>query len=106
MAKYLIQATYSAEGFKGVAKDKASGRKAALEKALAGVGAGLDAIYYSFGDYDVVLIVDAPDNATVAAVGMAACSTGLARTSTTPLLTIEEADQAVKKSVRYRGPGQ
>ncbi|HET7212105.1 MAG TPA: GYD domain-containing protein [Terriglobia bacterium] len=106
MAKYLIQATYSAEGFKGVAKDKASGRKAALEKALAGVGAGLDAIYYSFGDYDVVLIVDAPDNATVAAVGMAACSTGLARTSTIPLLTIEEVDQAVKKSVKYRGPGQ
>lgn len=106
MAKYLIQATYSAEGFKGVAKDKASGRKAALEKTLASVGATLEAIYYSFGDYDVVLIVDAPDNATVAAVGMAACSTGLARTSTTPLLTIEEADQAVKKSVKYRGPGQ
>ena len=106
MAKYLIQATYSADGFKGVARDKASGRKAALEKALASVGAKLDAMYYSFGDHDVVLIVDAPDNATVAAVGMAACSTGLARTSTTPLLTIEEADQAVKKSVKYRGPGQ
>ena len=106
MAKYLIQATYSAEGFKGVAKDKASGRKAALEKALASVGARLDAFYYSFGDHDAVLIVDAPDNATVAAVGMAACSTGLARTSTTPLLTIEEADHAVKKSVKYSGPGQ
>ena len=106
MAKYLIQATYSGEGFKGVAKDKASGRKAALEKALSSAGAKLDSMYYSFGDHDVVLIVDAPDNATVAAVGMAACSTGLARTSTTPLLTIEEADQAVKKSVKYRGPGQ
>jgi uncharacterized protein with GYD domain len=106
MAKYLIQATYSGEGFKGVVKDKASGRKAALEKALSSVGAKLDSMYYSFGDHDVVLIVDAPDNATVAAVGMAACSTGLARTSTTPLLTIEEADQAVKKSVKYRGPGQ
>jgi uncharacterized protein with GYD domain len=106
MAKYLIQATYSAEGFKGVAKDKASGRKAALEKALASVGAKLDAIYYSFGEYDVLLIVDAPDNATVAAVGVAACSTGLARTSTTPLLTVAEADQAIKKSVKYSGPGQ
>lgn len=106
MAKYLVQATYSAEGFKGVAKDKASGRKAALEKALASVGAKLDAIYYSFGDYDVALIVDAPDNATVAAVGMAACSTGLARTRTTPLLTVEEADQAIKKGIKYSGPGQ
>jgi len=34
MAKYLVQATYSAEGIKGVIKDKASGRKAAIEKAL------------------------------------------------------------------------
>ncbi len=106
MAEFLVRAAYSAEGFKGVVKDKASGRKAALEKALASVGARLEAIYCAFGDYDVVLIVDAPDNATVAAVGMAACSTGLARTSTTPLPTIEEADQAIQKSVKYRGPGQ
>ncbi len=41
MAKYLVQATYSAEGFKGVAKDKASGRKAALQKALASAGPSL-----------------------------------------------------------------
>jgi uncharacterized protein with GYD domain len=106
MAKVLIQATYSAEGFKGVLKDKASGRKAALEKAPASVGARLDAFYYSFGEHDVVLIIDAPDNATVMSVGLSACSTGLARTSTTPLLTVEEADQAIKKSVDYRGPGQ
>lgn len=106
MAKYLIQANYSAEGSKGVANDKASGRKAALEQALASVGAKLDAIYYSFGDCDVVLTVDAPDNATVAAFGKAACSTGLARTTTTPLLSIDEADQAIKKGIKYRGPGQ
>jgi uncharacterized protein with GYD domain len=89
-----------------VAKDKASGRKAALEKALATVGAKLDALCYSFGDHDVVLIVDGLDNANVAAVGMAAFSTGLVRTSATPLLTSEEADQAIKNSVKYRGPGQ
>ena len=106
MAKYLVQANYSAEGFKGVAKDKASGRKAALEQALSSVGAKLEAIYYSFGDCDVVLIIDAPDNAAVAAFGMAACSTGLARTSTTPLLTVDEADQAINNGIRYRGPGQ
>ncbi len=106
MAKFLVHATYSAEGFKGVIKDKASGRKAALEKALASVGAKVDAMYFTFGEYDVVLIVDAPDNATVMAVGLSACSTGLARTSTTPMLTIEEVDQAIKKSVKYRSPGQ
>lgn len=106
MAKYLIHATYSAEGFKGVIKDSASGRKAEVEKAMASVGAKLEAMYFSFGDYDLVLIVDAPDNATLMSVGLSACSTGLARTSTIPLLTVEEADQAIKKSANYRGPGQ
>jgi uncharacterized protein with GYD domain len=106
MAKFLVRATYSAEGFKGVVKDKASGRKAAIEKAMASVGAKLEAMYFTFGDYDVALIVDAPDAVSVMAVDLSACSTGLARTSTTPLLTVEEADQAIKKSVQYRGPGQ
>lgn len=106
MAKFLVHATYSAEGFKGVLKDKASGRKAAVEKAMASVGAKLEAMYFTFGDHDAVMIVEAPDNASLMAVGFSACSTGLARTSTTPLLTIEEADQATKKSVQYRGPGQ
>lgn len=106
MAKYLVRATYSAEGFQGVIKDKASGRKAAVEKALAGVGAKLEAMYFSFGDQDVVMIIDSPDAPSLMAIGFSACSTGLARTSTTPLLTIEEADQAVAKSVQYRGPGR
>lgn len=106
MAKYLVCATYSAEGFQGVIKDKASGRKTAVEKAMASVGAKLEAMYFSFGEHDVVMIVDSPDAPSLMAVGLSACSTGLARTSTTPLLTIEEADQAVTKSVQYRGPGQ
>jgi uncharacterized protein with GYD domain len=106
MAKYLVQATYSAEGIKGVIKDKASGRKAAIEKALAGVGAKLDVMYYAFGDYDVVSIVDAPDNVAAAAISFAICATGLVRISTVPLLTIDETDRAVAKSVQYRGPGR
>lgn len=106
MAKFLVHATYSAEGFKGVLKDKASGRKAAVEKAMASIGAKLEAMYFTFGEHDAVMIVDAPDAASLMAVGLSACSTGLARTSTTPLLTIEEVDQAIKKNVQYRGPGQ
>lgn len=106
MPKFLVRATYSAEGFKGVLKDKASGRKAAVEKAMASVGAKLEAMYFAFGDHDVVMIVDSPDSASLMAVGLSACSTGLARTSTIPLITVEEADQAIKKSVQYRGPGK
>ena len=105
MAKFLIHATYSAEGIKGVVKEKASARKAAFEKALSSVGAKLEAMYFAFGDYDTVSIVDAPDNVTLMAVDLSVCSTGLVRTRTTPLLTLEEVDQAIKKGAKFRGPG-
>ena len=42
MPKYLIQASYTAEGLKGLAKDKASGRKAAVQAAMKAVKARLD----------------------------------------------------------------
>jgi uncharacterized protein with GYD domain len=106
MPKYLIQASYTTEGLKGLMKDKASGRKAALEKAFGSVGAKMECFYYSFGDHDVVLVVDGPDNISAAALAFAVCATGLARTSTTPLLTVEETDKALQKSVAYKGPGQ
>jgi uncharacterized protein with GYD domain len=50
--------------------------------------------------------VDAPDNVTAAAVAMAVNASGLVSSRTTPLLTPEEVDQAAKKTVTYRGPGQ
>jgi uncharacterized protein with GYD domain len=106
MPKYLIQASYTAEGLKGVMKDKASGRKAAIEKAIASVGGKLESMHYSFGKYDVVLIAEAPDNVSVAALNFGVCATGLARTLTTPLLTIEETDKVVAKAVTYKAPGQ
>ena len=106
MPKFLIQAAYTAEGLKGLMKDKASGRKAAVEKALASVGGKVEAMYYAFGDYDTVLIVDGPDNVSAAAVSLAVSATGLVRTRTTPLLTIEEADRAIGKAVDFRAPGK
>ncbi len=69
MPKFLIQASYTTEGLKGLVKDKASGRKAAIEKALKSVGAKMECFYYSFGDHDVVLVVDGPDNISAAAMG-------------------------------------
>ncbi len=106
MPKYLIQASYTADGLKGLMKDKASGRKAAVSKMLEGLGGKLEAFYYAFGEDDVVLILDLPDNASAASLGLTVSATGLVRTKTTPLLTIEETDQAVSKSVNYRPPGR
>jgi len=105
MAKYLIAASYTAEGLRGLAKDKASGRKKAVEKALASVGGKLDAVYYALGKWDVFVIADFPDNLAAASMAVAVSSTGLFRTQTTPLFTVAEADHLFDKAVAYRAPG-
>ncbi|MGE5327204.1 MAG: GYD domain-containing protein [Deltaproteobacteria bacterium] len=106
MPKFLIQASYSSEGIKGLAMDKASGRKAAVAAAIKSVGGKLECMYYSFGDYDVVLVAELPDAASAASMAFSVSSTGLAHTKTTPLLTIEETDTALGKSVSYKAPGK
>lgn len=103
--KFLVQANYTAEGYQGLAKDKASGRKAAIKQAVKKLGGKLDAMYFCLGKHDVMLIVDMPDHLSATALGAAACGSGMARTQTTVLLTVEEADEALSKTVAYRAPG-
>jgi uncharacterized protein with GYD domain len=45
MPKYLVQASYTGEGLKGLQKDKATGRKDAVTKAVEGLGGKLECIY-------------------------------------------------------------
>jgi uncharacterized protein with GYD domain len=106
MAKYLIHAAYTAEGLKGLQKDKASGRRDAIAKAMEAAGGKLDALYYSLGEDDAVVIVDFPDIVSLASVAIAVSATGLVRTRTTALMTVEEVDRALAKSVSYRPPGR
>ena len=105
MPKYLISASYTPEGFQGLKKDKASGRKKAVADALASIGGKLESIYYAMGEWDVYIVVDCPDNLSAVSLSAAACSSGLVRTQTVPLFTVEEADQLFSKSIAYRAPG-
>ena len=106
MPKYLVETTYTAEGIRGLQKDKASGRKEAVTKLLQSVDGKLEAFYFSMGDRDVVTIVDLPDAAAAAAISLTGSATGLFRVTTTPLLTVEEIDRALSKKLPFRGPGQ
>lgn len=105
MAKYLIKASYTADGTKALLNEGGSGRKAAVQKSLSSVGGKVEAFYYAFGEADVYVIVDMPDAITVAAVSLAVNASGMVELSTIPLLTPEEIDAACKKSVNYRPPG-
>ncbi len=106
MAKYLIKGNYTAEGGKGLVKDGGTGRRAAVQKSMEALGGRIEQMYFAFGDVDVYVFVDAPDNVTIAALSLAVNTSGAVHVQTIPLLTCEELDAAIHKHVGYRAPGQ
>lgn len=105
MPKYLFEGSYTVDGIKGVLKEGGTGRREAVSAALKGMGGKVDAMYFAFGATDVYVIVDAPDNVTAAALAMGISSTGTVGVKTTVLLTVEEIDQAGKKTLSFRPAG-
>jgi len=106
MAKYMIQATYTAEGVKGLLTEGGTKRREAAVKAIKAAGGKVEAFYFAFGKSDAIVIVDLPDTVSAAAAALSISSSGVVTASTTVLLTPAEIDEAAKKSVAYRGPGQ
>jgi uncharacterized protein with GYD domain len=106
MPKYLVQASYTIEGLRGLQNDSGTGRRDAIGKAFKAAGGSVECAYFAFGDYDVVVIGDVPDNTSAAALAIAVSASGLVKTRVTPLLTAEEVDAALKKTVAYRPPGR
>jgi len=106
MPKYLVHASYSAEGAKGVMKNGGTARADAVRKAVEGMGGTMESFHFAFGKDDALVLVELPDNVAAAALGLAVSSTGLAATRTTVLLTPEEIDQSASRTVNYTPPGQ
>ena len=105
MPKYLITASYTTEGVKGLQSAGGSSRVEAVSAALANVGGSLESFHFAFGDADAYVIAEVPDNQSAAAVALAVNSSGGAVTKTTVLLTPEEVDAAAQQSVGYRARG-
>ena len=106
MPKYLIQARYTTEGIRGLVRDSASGRRADVQAAVKELGGTMEVFYYEFGEDDVVAILDLPNSTTAAAFALNISGAGLVRIRTTPLLTVEEVDQALEIQMQYRPPGK
>lgn len=105
MPKYLAQANYSAEGARGLVKEGASGRRTSIEKLIKSMGGSLESMHFAFGDTDVFVILDMPDNVSVCALAAAINMSGMVSVRTTVLMTVEEVDMATKKLPAYRAPG-
>jgi uncharacterized protein with GYD domain len=105
MPKYLFEASYTLDGARGVIKDGGTKRRAAVEAVLKSLGGRLEAFYFAYGETDAFVIVELPDTVSATAVALTVGASGAVRLKTTVLITPEEVDQAVKKTVAYRAPG-
>lgn len=105
MPKYLIQASYTAEGTRGLMRDGGSKRRTVVEQIIRNVGGTLESFYFAFGESDVYIICEIPDIASAAAISLAVNASGTVDLKTVPLFSIEEMDQAARIKVAYSAPG-
>ena len=107
MPSYLIQLSYTPETLAAMLKHPAD-RTGAITKLVAQVGGTLVGSWFSFGDYDAIVIITGSDDVGAAACSLAVSASGAFKAfKTTPLLNIEEGLAALKKaaSIKYKPPG-
>jgi uncharacterized protein with GYD domain len=106
MPSYLLQANYTSEALATLVK-KPQDRTAVIRATVEKLGGSLVGLWGSFGEYEIVLIIDMPDNVSAAAMKMAALAGGALKSGViTPLISPEEGMAAAKKagSAGYKPP--
>ena len=98
MATFLVQVSYTPEALSALIA-KPQNRAAVVKKSVENLGGSYIGSWMAFGDYDLVLLVEMPNNVSAAALAIAAAAGGsLKAIKTTPLLTIDQAMSALKKA--------
>jgi uncharacterized protein with GYD domain len=106
MPLYLLQVAYTPEAW-GTLIKKPQDRIEAVRPAVRKLGGKLLTGYFAFGEYDLVAVLDMPDNVSAAAFSIAASAGGAVRSiKTTPLMTTREAMRAMRMAKRagYQPP--
>jgi uncharacterized protein with GYD domain len=106
MPYYLLQASYTAEAWATLVK-KPQNRLEVIRGTVEKLGGSIEGSWLAFGEHDVVLICKLPDTVGAAAFSIAAAAGGALKSSkTTPLLTLEEGVEAMKRAGKtgYRPP--
>jgi uncharacterized protein with GYD domain len=107
MPVYLGRFSYSTEAVKAMVSNPQDRAKAATEAAES-LGCKLIGFWFSFGEFDGAFVMEAPDNTTATALSMAVAGSGaLSKVETTVLLTMDEAQEAMRKaaSASFTPPG-
>jgi uncharacterized protein with GYD domain len=103
----MFQAAYTIEAWAAQIRDPQN-RVEQIRPMIEGQGGKILGAYYAFGDYDLVMLIEAPSNVSVAALALAAAGGGaLKAQKTTVLMSIEEGIEAMRKAsaAGYRPPG-
>ncbi|MCY4520802.1 MAG: GYD domain-containing protein [Caldilineaceae bacterium] len=106
MPKFLYQANYTTTGIQGLLQEGGTSRRQVFEEMGREQGGELEAFYYAFGGADLYMIYDLPDAVTAAALSLSITARGAISISTVQLITPEEIDEATRKTVTYRPPGE
>jgi uncharacterized protein with GYD domain len=94
----MFQVTYTTEAVKKLIA-KPEDRTPVIQKAVEDLGGKLIGTWMSFGDYDVVVLADLPDNTAAASLALAVAAGGSLRSvKTTPLLSVKDGLVALKNA--------
>jgi|SRR5262245_8200768 len=107
MAYFLLQGSYTPESWKSLV-NKPVDRVEVVRKVIEKLGGKVEGAWFAFGDYDVVMIMQMPDNISAAAFSLAVAAGGAFKAhKTTPLMTIADGIEAMKKAsgAGYQPPG-
>ena len=105
MARYLFKVSYSVDGLKGVMKEGAESRATFIGKMAADMGGSVESFDFAFGETDLYVVCEIPDDETAAAIAMAVGSSGAGSIQTVKLLTAAQVDKARGITTGYRAPG-
>jgi uncharacterized protein with GYD domain len=98
MPFFLIRAAYSSSGVASIVQHPQH-REEVLRKSCAALGGKMHHFFFSFGEYDAMVLAELPDNKAAAALSLSADASGAIRAiNTTVLLTVDEAMEAMKKA--------
>jgi uncharacterized protein with GYD domain len=108
MALYMIQFSYTPEAWAALVKNPQD-RGAPIKELTQQLGGQFVGLYYCFGEYDGVVLAEAPDDATALAASLASVAPGHVKAiKTTKLFTVEEMMEAMRKAgnLMFQGPSR
>jgi uncharacterized protein with GYD domain len=106
MAYYMTQVAFTPESLAKMVREPQN-REQVVRPMIEKAGGRVVGMWFSFGEYDSVTITEMPDNVSIAAIALAVGGSGAVKAiKTTPLFSMEESVQAMRKasSAGYRAP--